>query len=70
MHSGPQKDPDQFGLDERSVEELKEKAVAAKERAYCRFCLSVCLSVYVLRLDLCCVAGDGVKETFLFGLRE
>lgn len=69
MHSGPQKDPDQFGLDERSVEELKEKAVAAKGRAYCRFCLSVCLFMY-FDLDLCCVAGDGVKETFLFGLRE
>ena len=47
MHSGTgqmQKGHlDQFGLDERSVEELKEKAVAAKGRAYCRFCLSVCL---------------------------
>ena len=30
------KDTDAFALDERVLEELKEKAVAAKERAYCR----------------------------------
>ena len=35
-----QKDTDSFGLDERLLEELKEKAVAAKERAYCRCCFS------------------------------
>ena len=35
-----QKDNDLFGLDQRSLEELKEKAVAAKERAYCRCCFS------------------------------
>ena len=32
------KDTDPFGLEERVLEELKEKAVAAKGRAYCRCC--------------------------------
>ena len=32
-----EKRADGFGLDDRLLEELKEKAVAAKERAYCRF---------------------------------
>ena len=32
----PQKDTDLFGLDGHVLEELKGKAVAAKERAYCR----------------------------------
>ena len=39
MNFGPgqtQKGVDQPGLDDRSVEELKVKAIAAKERAYCR----------------------------------
>lgn len=31
---------DHFGLDSHSLEELKEKAIAAKGRAYCRCCLS------------------------------
>lgn len=38
----------QFGLDDRSVEELKDKAIAAKGRAYCRCRLST-LSIPVLR---------------------
>lgn len=40
MHSGPgqtQKEFDQSDLDDRSVEELKGKAIAAKERAYCPY---------------------------------
>ena len=50
MHSQP--GPDQFGLDERSVEELKEKAVAAKGRAYCRCCLFyLARSRFVLHSD-------------------
>ena len=38
-----QKDTDPFGLDEQLLEELKEKAVAAKERAYCRCYFSMYL---------------------------
>ena len=40
---------DDFGLDDRSLEELKEKAIAAKERAYCRCLvyLSIYLSIYL-----------------------
>ena len=30
------KSPNDFDLDQRSVEELKVKAIAAKERAYCK----------------------------------
>ncbi|KAF6236605.1 hypothetical protein HO173_005386 [Letharia columbiana] len=40
MHSEPsqtRKGSGQFGLDDRSVEELKEKAIAAKGRAYCPY---------------------------------
>ncbi len=39
------KGADEFGLDDHLLDELKEKAVAAKERAYCR-CL-VQLAVYL-----------------------
>ena len=44
-----EKGADEFGLDDRLLEELKEKVVAAKERAYCRFLgggffLFICLS--------------------------
>ena len=38
-HEGPER----FGLDDRSVEELKEKAIAAKGRAYCTCCPSTSL---------------------------
>lgn len=49
MKPGPsrtQESPEQYGLDDRSVEELKEKAIAAKGRAYCRCCLFT-LSAFV-----------------------
>ena len=51
-----QKDIDHFGLDEQLLEELKEKAVAAKERAYCRCCF-----FYVPRLY------QSMDEDFAFG---
>ncbi|CAF9919971.1 hypothetical protein IMSHALPRED_004782 [Imshaugia aleurites] len=40
MHPGPDQETkasEQFGLDDRSLEQLKEKAVAAKGRAYCPY---------------------------------
>ena len=53
--SPTQKDTDPFGLAEPLLEELKEKAVAAKERAYCRCCSSLYLvylsSLFVLLLN-------------------
>lgn len=41
---------DEFGLDDGLLEELKEKAIAAKGRAYCRCLvyLFVCLSIYLV----------------------
>lgn len=37
---------DQFGLDDRSLEELKNKAIAAKGRAYCRSFGFICTTHY------------------------
>ena len=39
-HDPDDEDNENFGLDDRSVRELKEKAIAAKGRAYCKSCRS------------------------------
>ena len=69
MASGPgptQKDNDLFGLDERSLEELKEKAVAAKERAYCRCCFSMYL-VYLNRwIQIFCLVRKQLQPSSRF----
>ena len=49
MQSGPDQVHqalDQFGLDDRSVEELKEKAITAKARAYC-MSMSISISISI-----------------------
>lgn len=64
MHSGPgqtQKEFDQSDLDDRSVEELKGKAIAAKERAYCRLKLSITLHSVTLNIFL--TGPSQVNET-------
>ena len=51
MGSGPgqtQRGSDEFVLEARSVEELKEKAIAAKERAYCTCSLFSILPFHLL----------------------
>ena len=69
MASGPgptQKDNDLFGLDERSLEELKEKAVAAKERAYCRCSFSMYL-VYLNRwIQIFCLVKKQLQPSSRF----
>lgn len=44
--SQTEKKAGESGLDDRSLEELKEKAIAAKGRAYCRF-FFIYLSIHI-----------------------
>lgn len=50
MHSGPvqgQEDSNDFDLDQGLLDELKDKAVAAKGRAYCMYPFYLSLSIYI-----------------------
>lgn len=56
--SQTEKKADEVGLDDRSLEKLKEKAIAAKERAYCRFSSIYLAGLHIFVLDGVCISSN------------